>query len=109
MSAFEADRFNHSRTSPRQEAGLELSSLYLKLTERQVYQPSLNIRMQHSDMGLEFGRFQSTIKSHIWLNREELNMKWIVIPVLVLAGMLILIVIIGALLPKQHVASRSAS
>src|SRR5881275_2336832 len=36
-------------------------------------------------------------------------MKWIVIPVLVLAGMLILIVVIGALLPKQHVASRSAS
>ena len=29
MSAFEADRFNHSRTSPRQEAGTRFHSLYL--------------------------------------------------------------------------------
>src|SRR5690349_5392810 len=34
-------------------------------------------------------------------------MKWILISALVLAGVLILVVIIGALLPKQHVASRS--
>jgi uncharacterized protein YndB with AHSA1/START domain len=34
-------------------------------------------------------------------------MKWILIGALVLAGILILVVIVGALLPKQHVASRS--
>src|SRR5262249_21156353 len=34
-------------------------------------------------------------------------MKWILIGALVLVGILIVIVFIGALLPKQHVASRS--
>jgi Polyketide cyclase / dehydrase and lipid transport len=34
-------------------------------------------------------------------------MKWILIGALILAGILILVVIIGALLPKQHVATRS--
>ena len=34
-------------------------------------------------------------------------MKWILIGALVLAGVLIVVVVIGALLPKQHVASRS--
>src|SRR5262245_1052169 len=34
-------------------------------------------------------------------------MKWILIGAFVLAGVLIVVVVIGALLPKQHVASRS--
>ena len=34
-------------------------------------------------------------------------MKWILIGALVLAGLLVVVVIIGALLPRQHVASRS--
>ena len=34
-------------------------------------------------------------------------MKWILIGALILAGILVLVVIIGALLPKQHTASRS--
>ena len=34
-------------------------------------------------------------------------MKWILIGALVLAGVLIVVVVIGALLPKQHMASRS--
>lgn len=36
-------------------------------------------------------------------------MKWILIFALLLAVVLILVVVIGALLPKQHVASRSAT
>src|SRR5437868_11309163 len=34
-------------------------------------------------------------------------MKWILIGILILAGILMVVVIIGALLPKQHVATRS--
>jgi uncharacterized protein YndB with AHSA1/START domain len=36
-------------------------------------------------------------------------MKWILIGALLLAGVLIVVVVIGALLPKQHVASRSVA
>jgi hypothetical protein len=34
-------------------------------------------------------------------------MKWVLIGALIVAGILIVVVLIGALLPKQHVASRS--
>ncbi len=36
-------------------------------------------------------------------------MKWILAALLILAGILLLVVLIGALLPRKHVASRSVS
>ncbi len=36
-------------------------------------------------------------------------MKWLLLVVLVLAGILVLIIVIGALLPKKHTVSRSVS
>jgi predicted nucleic acid-binding Zn ribbon protein len=41
--------------------------------------------------------------------KKESRMKWLLLVVLVLAGILVLIVVIGALLPKKHTVSQTVS
>ncbi len=41
--------------------------------------------------------------------REELRMRWILIPAFVIAGLALVIIVVGMLLPKGHAVSRTVS